>query len=159
MKRALLLGGRVVLGGVFVYAAYTKLVLHWTLFAFSINSYHILPEWGVEFLARTLPWFELILGLALLAGVGLRYVAAVASGLLLFFFAVMLRAHLKGQGIDCGCFGFGEAISGKTLLRDGVLILLAIGVTIGAWRKPDERRPAAQASAGLEPQGASHAVE
>ena len=159
MKRVLLLAGRLVLGGVFVYAAYTKLIQHWSLFAISINSYRILPDWAVELLARGLPWVELLLGLWLLAGVGLRYASGVASGLLLFFFAVMLRAHLKGQGIDCGCFGFGEAISGKTLLRDGLLVLLALGVTLASWFDTRQGNPAERVTPGIEPQGAPHAVE
>ena len=60
---------RLLLGAVFIYAAYTKLRQSWLLFALSIDSYQLLPEWAVYALARTLPLLELALGVLLMAGV------------------------------------------------------------------------------------------
>lgn len=114
---------RLLLGAVFVYAAYTKLRQSWLLFALSIDSYQLLPEWGVLALARTLPWLELGLGLLLMTGFWLRQVSIVATALLGGFFAVMVVSYARGAGIDCGCFGVGEALSMKTLARDGALVL------------------------------------
>ena len=139
---ALMLLGRIALGGVFVYAAYTKLRHPWMLFAMSVNSYQLLPEWTVTLLARTLPWLELTLGLLLLVGVGLRYVAAAASLLLLGFFGIMLSSYVKGLGIDCGCFGFGEKLGVRTLLRDGLLAALSLALTVGAFWAAYPRRVA-----------------
>ncbi len=130
-----MLAGRLLLGAVFVYAAYTKLRQPWLLFAVSIDSYRMLPEGAVLFVARTLPWLELAVGLLLLTGYQLRYVASVSSALLLVFFGVMLRAHAKGMGIDCGCFGVGEALSARTLVRDGLLALVSMSLAIAAFRK------------------------
>lgn len=135
-KRILVVLGRVALGAVFVYAAYTKLRQPWMLFAFSVNSYQMLPEWAVTVAARTVPWLELVLGLLLIVGYGLQYVAAAASALFLVFFGVMLRAHFKGLGIDCGCFGIGEALSVRTLVRDGLLVLLSLALTVAAFLRP-----------------------
>ena len=42
--------------------------------------------------------------------------------MLLMFFVAMLRSYGKGMGIDCGCFGIGEPLSAKTLVRDGTLV-------------------------------------
>lgn len=134
MRRALLLLARVALGAVFLYAAYTKLRQPWLIFAASIDSYRLLPEWAVLSLARTLPWLELALGLLLLSGYKLRYAAAAASGLLLLFFAVMLRSYFKGLGIDCGCFGVGEALSPRTLVRDGLFLALSLSLTVASFR-------------------------
>ena len=117
---------RVQLGAVFLYAAWTKLRQPWLVFALSIDSYQLLPEWAVLALARTLPWLELLLGVLLIAGWHLRYVSIAASVLLLGFFGIMLRSYGKGLGIDCGCFGVGEALSAKTLLRDGLLVTASI---------------------------------
>jgi uncharacterized membrane protein YphA (DoxX/SURF4 family) len=114
---------RLVLGAVFLYAAYTKLRQSWLLFALSIDSYQLLPEWAVLTLARTLPWLELVLGILLVAGFWLRQVSIVATAVLGLFFGVMIVSYAKGAGIDCGCFGVGEALSMKTLARDGVLLL------------------------------------
>jgi len=132
---------RLTLAAVFLYAAYTKLRQPWLLFAMSIDAYQLLPEWAVLALGRTLPWLELLLGLLLAVGFGLRYAAAGATVLLGLFFGVMLHAYVKGMGIDCGCFGLGERISPATLTRDGLLLALSFALTILAVRgivvKPD----------------------
>ena len=114
----------------FIYAAYTKLRQSWLLFALSIDSYQMLPEWAVYAVARTLPWLELALGVLLATGVWLRYLSIVATAILGLFFTVMLVSYFRGAGIDCGCFGVGEALSAKTLLRDGVLLAAAISLVV-----------------------------
>lgn len=119
-KFAILL--RVVLGVVFLYAAYTKLRQPWLLFAMSIDAYQMLPSWAVFTVARTLPWLELVFGLLLVTGRFLRYAAPAVSVLLIGFYAAMLRAYHGGAGIDCGCFGVGEAVSMLTLTRDGIML-------------------------------------
>src|ERR1700676_938107 len=111
---------RVALGIVLLYAAYTKLRQPWLLFAMSIDAYQVLPSWAVLAIARTLPWLELVLGAWLIWGRYLRYAAPALSVLLIAFYVMMLRAY--GSGIDCGCFGVGEAIGPRTLARDGVLL-------------------------------------
>src|SRR5882724_6365805 len=98
--RWVLLSVRIVLGVVFLYAAYTKLSQSWLLFAMAINAYRVLPTWAVELVARTLPWFELLLGVLLISGVVLRYTAAVAALLLSVFFVMMLRSYGLGMEID-----------------------------------------------------------
>lgn len=131
--RWLLLAGRLILGGVFIYAAYTKLNQPWMLFAMSINSYQMVSESAAKYLSQTLPWAELLLGLVLLTGWALRWSAAAAAALLSFFFSVMLRAHMKNLAIFCGCFGIGEKLGPRTLARDGSLAVLALAVMIGAF--------------------------
>ena len=116
---------RAVLGAVFVYAAWTKLREPWTLFAVAIDAYGMFPEWAVLTLARTLPWIELALGLALIAGVWLRYASIAAVALLGIFLAVMTTAYARGLAIDCGCFGPGDTLGPKTLLRDASLVAMA----------------------------------
>ncbi len=127
---------RLLLGAVFIYAAYTKLRQSWLLFALSIDSYQLLPEWAVLALARTLPWFELALGVLLIAGVALRYLSIVATAILGLFFTVMLMSYFRGASIDCGCFGVGEALSVKTLARDGLLLTAGLALVALAWRQP-----------------------
>jgi uncharacterized membrane protein YphA (DoxX/SURF4 family) len=125
---------RLVLGSVFVYAAWTKLRASPLIFAMSVDSYRLLPEWAVLAVAYTLPSLELLVGVLLVAGLWLRYVATLASAILVMFFALMLRSYVHGEGIDCGCFGVGEAISPKTLLRDGSLLAAAVLLTIAAFK-------------------------
>ena len=138
----LMLLGRLGLGAVFLYAAYTKLKLPWITFAATIAAYKLLPEDGVIFVARTLPWFELALGALLVLGFGLRWVAAAASALLLTFFAAMVRSYALGLQIDCGCFGPGDALSWKTLIRDGLLTSVSVVIAVAAFRSSrSEERP------------------
>jgi uncharacterized membrane protein YphA (DoxX/SURF4 family) len=132
---------RLLLAGVFLFAAYTKLRQPWLLFAMSIDSYGILPEWAVLASARVLPWAELVLGIVLLSGFWLRYAAIAATAILSIFFAAIVRSYIKGLAIDCGCFGVGEALSAKTLLRDAALIASSVALTVLSIR--GSRRPAA----------------
>jgi uncharacterized membrane protein YphA (DoxX/SURF4 family) len=141
----ILLALRLILGAVFVYAAWVKLfgphwswpprLEPWELFALAISSYDILPLKAVEMAARTLPWVELAIGLMLLAGCGLRIAATVTSLLLLVFFTLMVRAFAQGKEISCGCFGPGEIISAWTLLRDGSMLAGAILLTWMAFQR------------------------
>lgn len=130
MNRTVALALRVLLGAVFIYAAYTKLRQSWLLFALSVDSYQLLPEWAVYAVARTLPSLELALGIMLIAGVWLRYLSMVAAAILGLFFAVMVVAYFRGGGIDCGCFGVGEPLSARTLLRDGALLAAALALVV-----------------------------
>lgn len=127
---------RLALGAIFIYAAWVKLRLPWQLFAMSIDSYGLLPPGPVEFLARTLPAFELLLGIALIVGVWLRITSAITSALLVVFFSLIVNAAIKGQEISCGCFGPGETISWKTMLRDGAMLAGSLLLTALAWLKP-----------------------
>ena len=145
MSRSLLLVGRIGVGLVLLYAGYAKLQQPWISFAATIEAYKILPPDAVIFTARTLPWFEVVLGALLVLGVGLRWVAAVASALLLMFFAILMRSYALGMDVDCGCFGPGEKLSWKTLVRDGLLVGVSVAVTIGAFLAA--RRPARESTA------------
>jgi len=151
MSKRIALGLRIILGAVFIYAAYSKLRQSWLLFALSIDSYQLLPEWAVYAVARTLPWFELTLGVLLVAGVWLRYLSILASTILTAFFTILLVSYFRGASIDCGCFGVGEALSAKTLTRDGLLVAAALTLAALSWRNPvrDSGPIPAPTSAGL----------
>jgi uncharacterized membrane protein YphA (DoxX/SURF4 family) len=132
---------RLALAIVFLYAAYMKLREPWLLVAMSIDAYQIVPEWAAMALGRVLPWLELILGLLLGTGFGLRYSAAGATILLAAFFAVMVRAYVMGMKIDCACFGLGDVIGPRTLARDGALLALSVGLTVLAVRNGRVLKP------------------
>ena len=127
--------GRLALAAGFLWAAYTKLRDPWMVFAMEIDAMHIVPGTVVELVARTMPWFELMLGVLLAIGIQMRYVATVATGLLVCFFSALLFLYFKGFQGDCGCFGPGEQLGPKTLARDGVLVALSLWVTWDAFRR------------------------
>jgi hypothetical protein len=119
-----------------------KLREPWALFAMAIDSYQVLPSWAVELVARSLPWFELLLGALLIAGRVAGYFCACRIAAAGVFFGLMVRAMAKGMQIDCGCFGPGERLSWMTLLRDGALLASSLFVTwraanLGRSRLPD----------------------
>ncbi len=130
---------RLFMAGVFLYAAWVKIRTPWQLFAMSVDAYGILPQWAVVFVARTLPWFELFIGLGLLLGKGKRFFTGVATLLLFGFFVTMVRTYLAGMQIECGCFGPGDAISPRTLARDGALLAASAALMVVALRtKPGQ---------------------
>jgi uncharacterized membrane protein YphA (DoxX/SURF4 family) len=141
---------RILLGGVWLYAAYSKLKQPWLIFAMAIDAYHLLPEWAVLAVARTLPWIELAIGILLIGGVVLRYTSMASAAILAVFFAAMISAQARGLAIDCGCFGPGDALSRWTMLRDGALLSAAVALAWLSWRQAKQRYHALNGSvAGL----------
>lgn len=149
--RALLFAGRVILGGIFVYAAYSKLHFGgaWHLqdyqffFAMAINSYNMLPLSIVQMMARVLPPLELLLGLLMVLGLGLRWVSLGVTALLVVFIGALTRAAMLGLEINCGCFGYNSQKPTTELFHDSGLLVLAIAVTIGAFLTHRSRHAAA----------------
>src|SRR5450631_2244570 len=126
---------RVILGAIFMYAAWTKLREPWALFAISIDSYQVLPLWAVEFIARTLPWLELLLGALLIAGIW-RGVAAAAANPVAWR---ILRADDTGDGQGHAdrlrLFRIWGAPAWMTLLREGAPLASSLFVTSMAFRR------------------------
>jgi uncharacterized membrane protein YphA (DoxX/SURF4 family) len=146
LGRALLLVGRFALAAVFLVASYAKLkpqgAMAWSgasvktslaMFAMQVDSYQLLPVNAVNFVAHTLPPFELFLGLWLLSGIALRFSSLITTLLLAGFFTVMVRTYTLGLEVSCGCFGPGEQLGWKTLLRDGSLLALSLAVCAGTF--------------------------
>jgi len=81
----------------------------------------------------------------------LRWTALAASLTIGVFLAVLVRSYAMGLQVDCGCFGSGEALGPKTLLRDSLMLVLALAVTIGAFalRKRTARQPQEEDAAAL----------
>jgi len=139
--RLFLIPGRILLGAIFVYAAYTKLHYngawhlgdYYFIFAMGIDSYKMLPLNIVEWMARILPWVELLVGAMLVIGVGVRWAALTVTGLLVMFMIALTHAALGGLEINCGCFGTGSVSPGRELMRDVGLLALAIAVTAGGF--------------------------
>jgi len=138
------------MGVIFIYAGYVKLVdsvalegsapflkvemVPWQLFAAGIADYEVVPMWAAKFLAHTLPWFELLIGMLLVAGRWFRSSTVSTSLLLIVFFSLMVRAFAGGKEINCGCFGPNELISWKTLVRDGSMLAASLFLTVVAFR-------------------------
>jgi uncharacterized membrane protein YphA (DoxX/SURF4 family) len=169
-QRVFLFISRLALAGMFLFAAYAKLkpqaALPWSvasvrtslsMFAMQVDSYQLLSPPAVSLAAHALPFVELGLGLWLLSGLWLRYSTLATSVLLLGFFALMVRTYSLGLEINCGCFGPGEQLGKKSLLRDGSLLAFSLAVTICAFLSKRKRSESADSvrAAASEPQRAN----
>lgn len=128
---------RFALSIIFVASAISKLRNQPAFVAIVLN-YRVLPKhWGRRF-ALTLPWVELVLGLSLLFGV-FTQPTAVLSGLSLLSFTVAVGINLlRGRkDLDCGCGGAkrSQKISGRIILRNVALIMLAVPLML--WARDD----------------------
>jgi uncharacterized membrane protein YphA (DoxX/SURF4 family) len=155
-RRAVIWIGRLLLGGIFIYAGYSKIfypnhnlwpyfMLKFSIsanlstFAFQVDSYKVLPATAVAFVAHALPFAEIVLGLLLLIGWQLRIWASLVTLIMLGFLAVVMRAYLLHMEINCGCFATPEPLTGMTVVRDGALAALAVLMTVFAFQ--EARRP------------------
>ena len=43
-------------------------------------------------------------------------------------------AYSRGVEATCGCFGYGETVSPRTLLRDSALFAIAVYLTVYSWK-------------------------
>jgi uncharacterized membrane protein YphA (DoxX/SURF4 family) len=132
---------RILLGAIFIYAAYAKLHFNgaWHLrdyyffFAMGIDSYKMLPLIVVQWMAKVLPWVELTLGAMLAIGAGVRWAGLLASALLVIFMVALAHAALGGLEINCGCFGNNSVKPSTELARDVGLLAVALAVTVGGF--------------------------
>jgi uncharacterized membrane protein YphA (DoxX/SURF4 family) len=103
----------------------------------AVRAYRLLPEGIVTIVGAGLPFFEIALGLLLLAGVGTRIGAGVSAVVLAVFVAGIVSVWVRGLRIDCGCFGGGGALAADTAPSYGIEVardLALLGVaTFLAW--------------------------
>jgi uncharacterized membrane protein YphA (DoxX/SURF4 family) len=134
------LAARWILGAVFVYMGLNK-ALHPVDFLKVLRQYEMIDNHVLlNLIAAVLPWFEVICGLLLLSGIGVRGSALMLLVMLVPFSLIVLQRALAIQTVqaipfcairfDCGC-GAGEVIVCHKLLENGFFILLSILLLLG----------------------------
>jgi len=122
---------RLILGGLFIYAAIPK-IMDAQGFAAIIANYKILPDTLVTLPAIILPWAEIITGFFLVVGIFKRTSAVILSLLLLVFIFAIGFNLIRGISFDCGCFSTVATKEGSNpvslLIRD--LLLLIPGLIV-----------------------------
>jgi putative oxidoreductase len=125
---------QIALGAIFVAAALPK-IADPPSFAHMIYNYRIVPGFLVNLSALTMPWVELLAGLALILGVWTRPARWLIGAMLVVFIAAIAFNLMRNNAIDCGCFDTSAA--GKTheerirdmwivIVRDlGMLLMIA----------------------------------
>jgi hypothetical protein len=130
-RKWILLAIRYILGSIFIYSAYAKL-LDPRGFADSIQNYQvfgiILSNWA----AVIVPTLEGILGILLITGIWLEDSLLLTLGLYVIFDIMIVQALIRGLDISCGCFSPSESgpVNSTKILQN--LILTAF-VVIGYY--------------------------
>lgn len=122
--RGLNLALRLFLGGMFVYAAWDK-VLEPAGFAMSVRGYKIIPFALSNLFALGVSWTELVAGLMLILGIFTRKAAGAIAILLVMFIVAIALVIVRGMTVDCGCFGSEGGSSTTWLLIARNIALLA----------------------------------
>ena len=119
---------RLGLGALFIYSALAK-ISDPDSFADSVSRYRMLPGFAIGLFALTMPFLELLAGLAMLFTKWLRESALLIAGMLMMFIVALAQALARGLDISCGCFGV-PSVGGRSeiliaLVRDLVLVVPA----------------------------------
>jgi uncharacterized membrane protein YphA (DoxX/SURF4 family) len=116
----LILSARFILGGVFVYASFDK-ILHPAAFSEALYNYQILPDELINLTAIILPCLELVLGIFLIINFWMPGTVLMCNLLLTTFIGALLFNMARGLNINCGCFSTTAVESSMnvlTVLRD-----------------------------------------
>lgn len=126
-KPAVLRVARIALGLVFVVAGLAKIV-NLGAFADQVHNFRILPVALENLAAMTLPWIEVVAGLALLLGLRARSGAVLAAVLMAVFTVAVAQAMARGLDFECGCFGTADStrVGLEKLLQNLGLTALAL---------------------------------
>jgi uncharacterized membrane protein YphA (DoxX/SURF4 family) len=132
------------LGGLFIYMGLNKAV-HPVEFLKLVHQYELADSSCLlNFIAATLPWFEVLCGLLLATGVAVRGSALLLLLMLVPFTIVVLRRALGIHTLqhiplcavkfDCGC-GNGEVWICRKVMENCGLILLSVWLLAGWGRR------------------------
>ena len=94
---------RLIMGIVFIYASYSK-ILDPVSFSSNIHNFGVTPLYIENLIAIVLPWLELFIGLGLITGIKYHASIDISIYLMWAFTFLILQAYLRGKSIDCGCF-------------------------------------------------------
>lgn len=112
---------RLALGGLFIWAALTKLP-NIEEFAEEMANYRMLPAALVPLFSAGLIGVELLAGTLMVLGVSVRATALILGSLLSAFIVALSQALLRGIDLRCGCFGGADLVTWDTVGRDVVLL-------------------------------------
>lgn len=125
------LASRWILGFIFIYASYNK-ILFPADFAKIIYGYDLFPATLINLIAIILPYLELLVALTLVFGVYPRSAVLIVNALLVAFIIILSINLIRGHEFNCGCFELQNSAnnvsSQTTIIRD--FIYLALGLQV-----------------------------
>jgi uncharacterized membrane protein YphA (DoxX/SURF4 family) len=128
---------RLNLAASFLYAGYLK-ARDPIQFLFDIRSFQLLPDPYAALVAVGLPWLEIFCGLGVLIKKFYAGSLTVLAVSLVVFMAAIAWSWQRGLDVSCGCFGksAGELSYTWHLLRNGALLVVALGLLWWEWSRP-----------------------
>jgi uncharacterized membrane protein YphA (DoxX/SURF4 family) len=127
-NKYVLIGFRLVVGGMFIWAGVSK-IIDPLGFAQNIANYRVFSQGISFFLALVLPWAEVFCGAFLILGIFRSASALLLSGFLVVFLVLIAVTMIRGIDIDCGCFG---SLSGKVdfklIVTDSILLFFSLNI-------------------------------
>ena len=125
------IAARWILGITFVCASYHKIFAP-ADFAKILYGYDLFPHVLINLIAITLPFIELVFGLALILGVYPRSAAMIINGLLLAYIIILTINLARGHEFDCGCFSVSKSgyLSSPEpmIVRDMIYLIIGLQV-------------------------------
>jgi uncharacterized membrane protein YphA (DoxX/SURF4 family) len=118
---------RIAIGCMFLWGSLPKIRQPYD-FLSSVYSYELVgPKLGM-FVAMTLPWLEVLVGICLIGGVFISGALLVSTAMAAMFTFVLGSALYHGLEITCGCFGSSstEIVNYSTLIRACVILLFSV---------------------------------
>ncbi len=90
-----------------------------------VRTFRVVGEGWVEAVARWLPRIEIMLGVLLVAGLGVRYASLAVGALLGLFIVVTVWNLARKRIVRCGCFGSSSSstISWSLVVRNALMLL------------------------------------
>ena len=143
MRTAAIVFLRLLIGGLFLWAGLSKLGSPLQTLA-TVYSYQIvLPDLIASLVAAALPWMEILLGTALLAGIWIPVATGWTATVLVFFSMMTAQAWWRELPIDCGCVDLSVlhpalaalTTPGGATLRNLVLLVLTALLAVLARKK------------------------
>ena len=143
MRTAAIVFLRLLIGGLFLWAGLSKLGSPLQTLA-TVYSYQIvLPDLLASLVAAALPWMEILLGTALLAGIWLPVATGWTATVLVFFSMMTAQAWWRELPIDCGCVDLSVlhpalaalTTPGGATLRNLVLLVLTALLAVLARKR------------------------
>ena len=130
MNKYLTLFFRIVVGSIFLWASFDK-IIDPAKFARDISNYHIVPLGLENTIALILPWLEFFIGTGLIIGVMVDGSIIISSVLLITFNIMIAQAMARGFNIDCGCgLKEGQLVGFEKLIENFIFILFSYFVYI-----------------------------
>ena len=115
---------RIILGGIFIYSGFYKIIDPQSL-ELVIRNYKILNDPFISLAAITLPPLEIILGTCLLLKIFFNGAVLLCVGVLITFITALSSLIFRGIDIECGCLGLRTSIQMQIFI-DTLLLLIAV---------------------------------